>query len=182
MFIGTPFLLCISSHGSSVKAAVLDRLGQMLCFDIGAAGHVRNGARDLEDPVMRPGAKPEMKHGLAQKSLGFGIQTADLTQQRTSHMGVAVDSLLVLESLQLDLTPVRHSLADCFRTLAALFVSQMFERYCRHLDMDIDPVEQGAADIAHVTLDLSWRAVATMVWIGKVAAGAGVCCQSARLP
>ena len=59
-------------------------------------------------------------------------------------------------------------------TCPAAAAPKLLERHGRHFDVDVDAVQQRAADLGHVPLDLRQRAVALAARVAAIAAGARV--------
>jgi hypothetical protein len=69
---------------------------------------------------------------------------------------------------------LRHALADLGRRFSRAGSAQLFVGHGRHLDVDIDAVEQRPADLAQVALDDPRRATALARRIAEKAARAPV--------
>ena len=89
-------------------------------------------------------------------------------------MGVAVDAVGVVESLGLDGSSVGDALADGFGGLAVAGAGEFAHAHGGHVDVQVDAVEQRAADAVEIFLDGDRRAGAVAGVVVEVAAGAGV--------
>ena len=107
------------------------------------------------------------------------VDHAVFADLRVRHAGVAGD-FAALETRVLAVARGLDSGADGFGGFTEFFVAQVGdgERGC--FDVDVDAVEERAADARAVTLDLRGRAAAFVFGVAEVAAGAPVCCQSVR--
>ena len=110
--------------GGPVETAVLDRLGDMPILDRAGAFQVGDRARDSHDGVMGPGRKPETVGGLVEDPLpAFGGRNGGPLRRLPPGRGHAR----------------RH---DSTR-LRARGVPEVPHRQRRHLDLKLEPVEQG---------------------------------------
>ncbi|GIS60429.1 MAG: hypothetical protein CM1200mP2_26540 [Planctomycetaceae bacterium] len=128
------------------------------------SGQVGDGTSDPQDPVVSPGRKAHLLHRQLQQLLGWTLQPAVTADLGWGHVAVGschrgADRIGFGKSL--DLHDASHlDLLGHHSTVGPRRVtSQFVERNSGHLDVDIDPVQQGAADPGHVTFDLRDPAV-----------------------
>jgi len=69
----------------------LNRFGEVLFEDIGAAFQIGNGAGDLEDPVAGTGGEDETVGDQFEEAVTGGIQFAVFSYEAGGHLGVAMD-------------------------------------------------------------------------------------------
>lgn len=98
---------------------------------------------------------------------------------RRGHLGVAVDPL-VPETFLLDGAGLGDAFPDGGGGFRRTLVGDLLPLQGRHLDVKVDAIEQWPRDAADVFLDLVRGAEALPRGIGVVAAGAWVCCLSAK--
>ena len=85
-----------------------------------AAGEVGDGAGNLENAAVGAGGELQALHGHTEHVERGGVGLGKLMEHALGHHGIAVDALVGLESLLLDLTGGNDSLADDGRGLAGL--------------------------------------------------------------
>ena len=152
---------------------ILDRLEQMVGFDPVARGEIGDGARHFEDAVVGAGRERQLLHRVLEHFGEGRVDRAVGADLRVAHARVR-GRLGPLESRQLAISRGLHPGADRRRAFARLRVLQLPDRQRRGLDVQVDPVQQGAADLRPVALDLRWRAAAFALGIAQIAARAGV--------
>ena len=87
----------------------------------------------------------------------------------------AVDfCLIAAEAMGLAFAGLHDLLAHLHATGAGRGIRKFAERDRRDLDMDVDAVQERAADAAEIAFDLQRRAIALPFGIAPVSAGAGV--------
>ena len=134
---------------------------------------VGDGPGDLEDPVVGPGGEAQALHGHLQQALGLGGRGAVLLDESGRHVGVGVDAGF-METPRLDL-PGRYDPGPQLDGALARFRGrQVPERHRRHLDLDVDPVQERPGDPGTVGVDLVGGAGAGPFGVAQEAAGAGV--------
>src|SRR5579872_5943186 len=105
------------------------------------AVQVGYGSRQLESSVKRPGRKVKRGHGLAEESLGVGLHFAEFAHVLGSHLGVA-GSAGSAEPGDLDVAGRLDPGPDALRSLRLAGSGQLLVLDVRHLDVDVDAVEQ----------------------------------------
>jgi len=75
------------------------------------------------------------------------------------------DRVAAFEAPELPFAGAQDSLADWRGGLSRLVRAQFGECDRRSFDVDVDPVEEGAADPGAVSLDLRGRALAPVAWV-----------------
>lgn len=137
--------------------------------DGGAAVEVGNGARHPQHAVKGAGGEAQLDHGGLQKVMALGVEGTGAFQ------GLAAQALVkALLPAELALPRQQHPFPHHGGAFSRLALLQLAWRQRRHLDMQVDAVEQGAGQAAAVAADLFHGAAATTAGIAQVAAGAGV--------
>src|SRR6266481_445945 len=95
---GTPFTpnLCPAIQlrpVCSIQRSILNGFGNVLAFDLGIAFHVGDGARDLQNTVMRASAQALLLHGALQHALAVTSQVAVRPNLARTHLRVRVVAL-----------------------------------------------------------------------------------------
>ena len=107
------------------------------------------------------------------KLAGMEIELAELLDLAVGHPGIGLHATPG-EAPSLPLAGGEDLLADLVAQLPPASVPQFAVRHAGDLDVDVDAVEQGAADAGHVGTDLVGRAAARPRGVAEVAAGAPV--------
>ena len=84
----------------------------MVVEDVGGAFEVGDGAGDFEDAVVGPGGHVHALHGIAKFLQADGVGLGVFVEQGRGHLGVAVDTGLVLEAALLEHPCSDDTLAD----------------------------------------------------------------------
>ena len=103
-----------------VQRPILDRLADILRFDMVAGGKVGNGAGHLEDAVVGSGAEVQLGDGYAQQFLRRFVKLAMLFHLARAHPFVA-PYLALAEAGLLDVARGFDAGADSFAGLAGRF-------------------------------------------------------------
>ena len=159
----------------AVQPAVVDRLADVRRLDVALAVEVGDGAGHAQDLVVARG--PRGPAPSSRSCSRFWPSSSSAQNLRSWR--------LVMRPLSRWLSVPKRCRCTCARPAAPARASlaldvpsavgrQLPERHRRHLDVDVDAVEQRAADPAHVALDLRRRAVAGVPRVAEVAARARV--------
>ena len=84
------------------------------------------------------------------------------------HLSVAVDALVVLEPLLLNLSGCYDTLAYGCTRFAWCSFAYVLERYGRYLALYVDAVEKGTTNLVHITLYLSRCAYTIVRRVSKI--------------
>ncbi len=103
------------------------------------------GSGDLQYPAVGSGAETELIDGLLQEAMGFAVYRAELSDEPTIHLGVAVD-VLAGKTLFLSLPCWVYPLPYLFRGIALTHVGEISVVQCGDLNMDVYPVKQRSGD------------------------------------
>src|ERR1051325_384444 len=98
-----------------------------------------------------------------------------LANHARSHRRIA-KNLFTLKAFELAFTRCYYALTNRFGTVSlGRFVARKLAKlYCRHIDMNIDPIQQWSGDASNVTLDLQWRTTTLAPRIIPETAGARI--------
>lgn len=158
---------------TSVKHPIIDRFIQMQRLDIFAVVEVGDGAGDAEDFVVGAGGKAEFGHRGFQEVLTFVAQLAEFADLSVGHLRV-VANLAAVESSGLTIAALGHLRTHRRARRAGCAARKLFEGDRGNFDVNVDAVQKGAADLAHVAFDLRRSAVALAAGVGPIAAGARI--------
>ena len=142
-----------------VQRAVLDGLKDMVGGDIIQSGQVSQRAGHFQNPIVGAGAEVEVGHGMFQQSGGFGVDHTMLAQQPRAEGAVAGEASAPVAVL-LQRTGRHDAGADLRGAFLRSRGGNLPVVDIRHFHMDINPVEQGAADPLPVARDLHGIAAA----------------------
>lgn len=109
--------------------------------DILATLIIGDGARDTEDAVIGTGREVELGHGLLDEGKGLIVELAMLSHQGGSHLGIAVNEWMLLETHSLNLTGLEYPLADDGRRLRGLCLRYLIEAEGQNLNLKVYTVE-----------------------------------------
>lgn len=150
-------------------ATVLDVFGNMRCLDVRRACQIGDGARQPQHAVIGPGRPLQADHGLLQQlralGAGFAIPVHRAATQLTIGHALA---------LPLPLGGGDHACGDGGAGLALARRAQLCGRQGGHLQLHVDPIQQGAGQALLVALDQLGRAAAAPGRVGVEATWAGV--------
>jgi hypothetical protein len=152
---------------------VLQGLGKVGRLDAGSAGQVGDGAGELEHPVVGAGRELELAHGRFHQALAGVVQAAPAPDLGRAHLAVGAQPAAG-EALRLELPGRDHALADALRRLAAALAGQLVILDLRHLDVDIDPIEQRPRQTLLVAADRRRGAGAGPAWRVEKSTCAGI--------
>ena len=164
----------------AIQTPVLDGFEEVRSRDLLHGGEVGDRARDFENPIVGAGRETELLHRLLQE-----IAQRRIDRAMPANLGVGHPRIRGYprtgETCELTITGRLHAGSKQRGRLAGFFRTELGERKGRRLDMQIDPVEQRAADPGAVALNLCRAAAALVFRVAEVAAGTGVCCPKVRL-
>ena len=156
-----------------IQRSVIDRFVQMHWADWLAVVEVGDGAGDAEDFVVGSGGETEIGHGILEDVLTLVVHAAELTGLTMGHVAVVTGTVAV-ESGGLGAAGYCHLAAKLLARRAGRSARKIAKRNGRHLDVDVDAVDQRAGDLAHVLFDLGGRAMAVAAGVAAIAAGTGI--------
>ena len=156
---------------AAIERTVLDSLGEMRHVQPIGAFQIGDGPGYFEDAVVGSRREPLLLHGPLQEALGVRAQFAIGANLPGGHLRIRKNLFSVsTEPLALPF-PCRHypvaNLGGAFprRSAAQLLVMDR-----RHLDVNVDTVEQRAGDFGYIALDHRRRAEALARLVIKPAA------------
>jgi hypothetical protein len=153
-----------SSNHSSIKVSVLNRLGHMRGADLLIFFEIGDGPGDFQDSGIGPGAHTQFVDGHLQKPLGVLVDDAMLPDLLVGHARIA-ERILGMETIFLPAPGGIDPALDGSRRFAAVFSPEFPVSYGRHLNVNIDPVQQGAGNFRLILADLLGGAPAGMAWV-----------------
>jgi len=130
-----------------IEAPILNSLGEMLRGHPLRVVKISDGAADFKNPVVRAGAKPHAANGHFERAL------AGIIERAQSPQGTRRDMRIVETAVLLERTGSLHPGAYLGGGGTLVLAAQFLVRNRRHLDMEIDTVEQRPADFAQVPLN-----------------------------
>ena len=150
--------------------------GQVGGADALCPGQVGNGAGHLQHPVVGPGGKPHAAECPPHEGAGLRLQQADFAQGPGGQLGVAVDPFQPHGGVTgaLNLPGGLHPGADGRAGLALGLAGKLVVAHRGHLYLQVDAVQQGAADALLIAGNGAGWAGAGMGRVAVIAAGAWV--------
>ena len=121
----------------------MDGLSDMMGTQVGGALQVRDGPCDLEHPIVCPGRERQTGHGLSKNPGGRIVQGAPTPDLSGSHVAVRPHLGSTAKTSVLPLTSGRDAGPNRVARLRRTDRSQVFDCNGRHLDVQIDAVQQG---------------------------------------
>lgn len=127
---------------ASVQCAITDGFGEVHGFYVLAACQVGDGAGDLQNAAVGTGGERETLHRHAKHIHARLVWFGEEVNHALAHLGIAVDALVVLVSLGLNLPCLDDTLTDAGTRFAWGSLGDVFERNWRYLALDVDSVEK----------------------------------------
>ena len=146
----------------------------MLFMNRCAAIQIGNGAGYLEDAVIGAGGETETVGDQFQHAVAAGVQFAEFLDEAGRHLGVTVD-FGPFVAIRLNVAGMFHPRGNGCGAFGFTPIGQVAILDRRHLDVDVDPVQERPGDARAVAVNGNRCAGAGMDRVGQVAAGAGVC-------
>lgn len=143
-------------------------------------GEIRDGPRDLEDPIVGARRQRKFLHGMLQEIAKGGFDCAVPPELGLAHSRIRRGAGMN-EAKMLTGTRRLHAIAKGRGRFAGFFRTQLRQGQRWGFDMQVDPIKQGAANPRAVTLDLGRPTTAFVFRITEVAARTWMRCQSATL-
>ena len=132
-----------------IERAVLDGLKEMWLLDAVASGQVRDGAGDFQDAVVGASAERELFHRLLEHFAERGVERDVGADLRVAHAGVGRE-LSPRVTRELTFACGLYPSANDSRTFTRRRILQLTDRERGRLDVDVDAVEQRAANARSV--------------------------------
>ena len=148
---------------------------EMLSLNDTAVCQIGDRAGHLHDPVVGTGGKIEPHHRPFEQLPRHLIQRAELAQHSGVHHGVRMHARHLTETLRLDLPRPNHPLADRGARLRRPHLRNLPDSHRRHLDLQVDAVQQRARNTSHITVHRTRRAGALFGRVVVIPARTGVC-------
>ena len=168
---------------------ILQGLRQVMRLDDLSVVQVGDRAGELQDAVKGAGAQLQLAHGRFDQRLAALVQLAELPHLGWPHVRVARQQYTTSSSICRPSSVVRrrsgqplplhtprplHPLPDSRARLAQPFAGQLVVVDARHVDVDVDTVEEGARDALLIAGDHACAARAFLLAVAVIAAGVGI--------
>lgn len=137
------------------------------------SGKIGDRARDFQDAIVSARRKTELFHRVLQQIAERIVDGAMLADLRLVHACIGRGAG-VGKAYPLPTACGLDAVADGVRGLAQFLGTKLRDRKRGRLDVDVDAIQQRAADPCAVALDLRRRAAALVLGVSEVAARAGV--------
>jgi hypothetical protein len=169
------------SNDSSIEAPVLNRLRQMCGADRVAPREVGDGAGYLEDTIERAGGEAQPLEGTVEEGAAGRIDGAEAAELLGAHGGVVRRRRAGPEALELEGASGGDAAGHRLRALARRG-AQLLQADRRHLDVQVDAVEERPRDASAIALDERGRTAADVSRISQMATRAYLRSLSAMSP
>lgn len=127
---------------ASIKRSISDGFGEVHGLYLLATCQVGDGAGDLQDATVGTGGEGKTLHRHAKHIHASLVGLGEEVNHALAHLGIAVDALVVLVSLGLNLPCLDDTLTDAGTRFAWGSLGDVFERNWRYLALDVDSVEK----------------------------------------
>lgn len=127
---------------TSIQRSIPDGFGEVHGLYLLAVCQVGDGAGDLQDATVGTGGEGETLHRHAKHIHASLVGLGEEVNHALAHLGIAVDALVVLVSLGLNLPRLDDTLTDAGTRFAWGSLGDVFERNWRYLALDVDSVEK----------------------------------------
>ena len=127
---------------TSIQRSIPDGFGEVHGLHVLAASQVGDGAGYLQDATVGTGGEGETLHRHAKHIHARLVWFGEEVNHALAHLGIAVDALVVLVSLGLNLPRLDDTLTDAGTRFAWGSLGDVFERNWRYLALDVDSVEK----------------------------------------
>jgi hypothetical protein len=124
---------------------VLQGLGDVRRGDLLFGGEIGDGAGQLEHPVVGARRESHLTHSRTEQRLGGIVEGGMLAQLLRPHVGVGQQGGAG-EAPRLDLPRAGDALLNGRGGLTRPPIRELLVRDARHVEMDVDAVQQGATD------------------------------------
>jgi hypothetical protein len=138
----------------AIETSVLQRFSDVFRAYPLSPRKIRQGSGDSEDPMVDAGAKLPAIHGNGDQRFGRTLQCADGASELCRNLGIAEDARELEKAAPLSISGGIDSPTNHDRGLPGNIAYQGFEPQLRHLDVDIEAVQQGLRQARLVAFDL----------------------------
>ena len=156
-----------------IQHPIVNRLAEMLRRNRLAPVEIGDRPGNAENLVVCPGGKAQLGHRGLEQIVAFAGESTELAGLAVGHVGVVTGRRLD-EAGRLPLPGGDHLLPHLVARRARRAAGKLAKRDRRDLDMNVDPVQQRAAYLAHVTFNLRRRAMAIPPRVAPIATRARV--------
>ena len=144
----------VSPPELAVEGSVLDGFGNMLEPHVFRLGQIGDGPSHLEHPVIGAGREIQVRQCVLEKQEGGGIELDKLLEFAGTQSGVAGNGSAD-QPMSLAFAGRFNPLSDLLAGFPRARPVEVGESDGRNLDVQVDPVEQGAGNAAQIRLDFS---------------------------
>ena len=155
---------------TSIQRSIPDGFGEVHGLYVLATCQVGDGAGYFQDAAVGSGGEGETLHRHTKHIHASLVWLGEEMNHALTHLGIAVDALIVLVSLGLYLPRLDDTLTNVGTWFARGSFGDVFERNGCYLALDVDAVEQRAGNLVHVSLYLPWSTDTMMGWVAIIAA------------
>ena len=134
---------------------------------------VRNRPRQLQHPMVRPRRQMQLLHRRLEQPFPRRIRLTKIPYFRRPHLRIA-GHLRSTKTLQLSFSRLLHPPPNRRRILGIALIGQLLIIDTRHLNVDVNAIQQRTTDPFLVAHNRGGRAATFPDWVAKEAAGAGV--------
>jgi hypothetical protein len=127
---------------AAVEGAVLNGFRDMAYGDGGLSIEVRNGAGDLQYPIVRARTQALLLHRSLQQTFGFRRELTVGADLASMHLRVGKDTVAD-ETLVLPLPRCQDTRPYLFRSFAGCTRPKLPVLHCGNLNVDINSIQQG---------------------------------------
>ena len=127
---------------TSVQRSITDGFGEVHGLYLLATCQVGDGAGDLQNATVGTGGERETLHRHAKHIHACFVGFGEEVNHALAHLGIAVDALVVLVSLGLNLPRLDDTLTNVGTRFARGCLGDVLEWDGRNLALDVDAVEQ----------------------------------------
>ena len=157
---------------SPIEAPVLDRLSDVGHMQRVGSGEISDGPGNLEHPVIRPRGQAQPGDCRSQDPFRLGSEGAVAAHLTRRHVGIGVHPGNPGEARPLGGTGTLHPFRNRLARLGRLRSREVAIGNGRHLQVDVDAIEQWPRHPGAIALDRVRRAEAGMRGISRIATGA----------
>jgi hypothetical protein len=144
----------VSPPELAVEGSVLDGFGNMLELHTFRLGQISDGSRDLEHPVIGAGREIQVGQCVLEEQEGWGIELDKLLKFAGAQSGVAGNGFSE-QPMSLAFPGRFDPLSDLLAGFPRARSVEVGESDGRNLDVQVDPVEQGAGNATQIRLNFS---------------------------
>ncbi len=157
-----------------VQRPILNRLADVIEDDFFSSREIGDCAADLQDPVVGAGTEAELIDGGFERLHRLTAEGAEFFEMPRGHVGIAMHVGDSGEAVALDLPGAHDALTDFGRRFAIAGAGEFTDANGGDVDVQVDAIEQRAADSRQILLDHRRRAGAFLARVLQISAWTGV--------